>query len=337
MQTDLADYAIEYAQKRGASYAEARLEKTSTNSFMLKNGIPEISGFDNIYGLGIRMIVNKGLCFASTNKLDKQKIKSLIDRAMSSATSSPKLREQIHLAEDDINKTQYEVKQKIKLEDVDPAEKVGQLIAAEKAIVDTGIKVPGRYLTLSDSTTTEYLVNSEGTQLLATVPKVAFMYFLTVAEGNKSMQRYWQYGNSGGFEFVKDWNIPEIVRHDVEACSVNLKTAVKTPNKVQDLVVAPQVVGIMVHESVGHPYEADRILGREGAQAGESFVTQEMVGYQIGSEVATVVDDPTIPNSYGFPITINHWTSIAIKNRIIFCYSKNIIIKLTFCSIINTC
>jgi hypothetical protein len=47
--------------------------------------------------------------------------------------------------------------------------------------------------------------------------------------------------------------------------------------------------------------EADRILGREAAQAGESFVKADMVKkYRVGSDKATVVEDPTIPGSYGY-------------------------------------
>ncbi|MBA3064122.1 TldD/PmbA family protein, partial [Candidatus Woesearchaeota archaeon] len=53
-------------------------------------------------------------------------------------------------------------------------------------------------------------------------------------------------------------------------------------------------------ESGSHPYKADRIIGREWAQAGESFITKEMLGTRIGNEVVNVVDDPTIENSYGF-------------------------------------
>ena len=41
-------------------------------------------------------------------------------------------------------------------------------------------------------------------------------------------------------------------------------------------------------------------MGREAAQAGESFVKPEMLGERIGSEVVTVIEDPTIPNSWGF-------------------------------------
>jgi TldD protein len=64
--------------------------------------------------------------------------------------------------------------------------------------------------------------------------------------------------------------------------------------------VGSEVVALIVHESCGHPSEADRILGREAAQAGKSFIKPSMLGQRIGNEYATVIDDPTIPGSYGF-------------------------------------
>ena len=52
---------------------------------------------------------------------------------------------------------------------------------------------------------------------------------------------------------------------------------------------------------MGHPLEADRVLGREAAQAGESYVKPEMVGKaRIGNRYATIIDDPTIPGSSGY-------------------------------------
>ena len=76
----------------------------------------------------------------------------------------------------------------------------------------------------------------------------------------------------------------------------------KSPPKDRqlDILLGSEVVGIICHESCGHPFEADRIMGREAAEAGESFITPEMLNQKIGSEVVTVVDDPTLPNSYGF-------------------------------------
>jgi len=47
--------------------------------------------------------------------------------------------------------------------------------------------------------------------------------------------------------------------------------------------------------------EADRILGREAAQAGESYVKPDIIGkYRIENELATVIEEPTIPGSNGF-------------------------------------
>ena len=62
----------------------------------------------------------------------------------------------------------------------------------------------------------------------------------------------------------------------------------------------PEVTGIMVHESVGHPYEADRVLGREAAQAGETFIKEEMLKTKLGSNAVNIYDDPTIEGSFGF-------------------------------------
>jgi TldD protein len=64
--------------------------------------------------------------------------------------------------------------------------------------------------------------------------------------------------------------------------------------------MAPEIAGIAVHESVGHPHEADRVYGREAAQAGTSYLTPKNLGMEIGSEAITLVDDPTVRNSYGF-------------------------------------
>jgi len=72
------------------------------------------------------------------------------------------------------------------------------------------------------------------------------------------------------------------------------------PKGELDVVASPQITGIISHESCGHPFEADRILGREAAQAGESFITKQMLGTRIGNKAVTLIEDPTLKNSYGF-------------------------------------
>ena len=71
--------------------------------------------------------------------------------------------------------------------------------------------------------------------------------------------------------------------------------------KPVDMIVGSEVSGIISHENVGHPSEGDRIMGREGAQAGESFWRDLKLGEsRVGSEVVTISEDPTIPFTSGY-------------------------------------
>jgi TldD protein len=296
MQKDLADFSVKYALKKGASYAEARLEQIEGSGFILKNGNPEVSGFDSVAGLGVRLLLKNTLGFVAINNLKKEEIKKLIDSSIKLTENSSKIGEKINFSEEPKINFSYEVKQKIKLKDKDPEEKLNILQEVDDEIKD----LPGRYLTLSDFLTKKYFVNSEGAKITSKIPRINFVYFLTITEKQKALQRYLQYGSTSGYECLKKWKLTENILNEVKALKNNLKKGVKPPKGVLDVITAPEVTGIIAHESGGHPYEADRIFGREAAQAGESFITPDLLNTKIGSDEVSVVDDPTIENSYGF-------------------------------------
>ncbi len=297
---DLAHFAIDYARKIGASYADARLESTVVNGFVLKNGVPQISGFDRVSGIGVRVVVNNTLGFVCTNDLPRENLRRVVEKAAKLTKAASKIGERTEFSDAKPEVASYEVKQKIKLADLEPKEKLKVLFDSEKAIKDAKVNVPGRFFSMSDFYTEKYFVNSEGSRVLSKIPRTDFWYFVTVEEAGRTAQRYWQYGAAGGFETITGHNFPELLAGEVKATYANLKKAVSPPKESVDLVVAPQITGIMVHESVGHPYEADRVLGREAAQAGESFISSEMLGTRIGSNAVNIVDDPTIPGSFGY-------------------------------------
>ncbi len=299
MNFDIAEFAVDYAKKGGVRYAEARLENKTTNEFLLKNGVPEVSGFKNIEGLGMRIISKNVLSFISTNNFDKNKIKELIERALITTNTAGNISEKTVLSDEQVNESKYEVKQKIKFGDVSPKEKIKLLFDAEKAIKKTKIAVPGRYLSLSDTVTEKLFVNTDGSRIFSKTPRPFLFYYLTIKNKGITSQRMWSYGAAGGFEIIKKWNIAKIVTEEVKGVWKNLTKGTAAPRGRMDVVVAPQVTGIMVHEGAGHPCEADRIFGRESAQAGESFVTEELLGKRIGSDEVTIVDDPTTENSFG--------------------------------------
>jgi len=317
MDIELANFALKQAMKF-SSYAEIRLEESSGDSFLLKNGILEEAGFEQSLGLSIRMIVNGASCFASLNNITKERIKRLVQEAKKVKS---RLNKKLELSEESIQKREYEVRQNIKLEDVSAEEKLGALFDIEKLVSGTKTDVPGRHFFLSDWVTNKHYANSNGTVIKAKIPRVNFSYYITIKANGKLSQRYWQYGATGGFEKVKQWNLPKLIEEEINAAKQNLIKGINAPAGKIDVVVAPQVTGIIVHESTGHPYEADRIMGREAAQAGESFVTKQMLGTRIGSNAVNVVDDPTVPNSFGFYLYddegVKARRKLLIKNGII--------------------
>lgn len=295
MYKDLADFSVEYLQKKGAEYAESRLETNETSMFVLNDGNPEISSFDDYSGIGVRFSVNKNMGFVSINNLEKNKIRNLLDKSFRLTERSSRIADKIDFAESKTSKSKCKIHQKVNIEDLGPDKKLKILNDLNK-----DLNSDHKYFSLSDRLTKKYYVNTEGSKIYSEIPRVNFFYFLTINESGKTIQRYLQYGATGGYELINKWQLEKNIESEIKALRDNLKNGVKPPEGEVDVILAPEVTGIAVHESGGHPYEADRIFGREAAQAGESFIKEKMIGHKIANEQVTLVDDPTLEGSYGF-------------------------------------
>ena len=300
MHEEIADFAVNYSVGKGADYAEARAEHSEGTSFSMKNGILHAAGFEKEDGIGIRMIIGGAMQFISTNELSKKALKDMIDKALKAGRSSARVASKINMAEAPAEKGKYEVEQKVRSNEVDSRGKIRELFDIEDELRESKLNIPARFLSLSDEIVYKYFINSEGSRINSVIPYVGFHSLITVLEAGQTSQRTIQLNETGGWEIVKGWNLPAKVLEEAKALLNNLKHGKPAPKGKLDVVAAPEVVGIAMHESVGHPYEADRILGREAAQAGESFMTPEMVGRKIAEEFVDVVDDPVVPGSAGY-------------------------------------
>ena len=296
MYEEYADFALKFLKKNNVQYGEVRLEEHEEEGLILKNGIVEASGFDHTVGIGIRFLLNNSLGFVSINRFEKDSIKENIMKAVRLVRKGNRLSEKVRLSEEPIHKKRYKALQKIKFKDVDLRDKIQLLQETDS----NAKKAIGRYLSLSFDVAKKYFLTTEGVGIISEVPRANFTYFLTLNLNEKSAQKYWQFCNSGGYEHVKKWNLPKLILDEYKSIEKNLKYAKKPPKENIDVVVGPEVTGIMVHESVGHPFEADRISGREAAQAGESFINKGMIGNFLGNEIVNIVDDPTLENSAGY-------------------------------------
>ncbi len=290
---DIVDYALDYARSKKVEYAEARAHSTQYEQLVIKNGALDafVSTIDS--GFCVRILAKDGLGFASTNKWTKDEAKSVVETAYKFATIAER-KDKIAFADEKGVETKWSVEQKKKIE---------ELMEVDKNIVSQKISIPGRMMGCSINLIEKYFVNSEGSVISSFVPKIAVFAFITVVEDGKPEQAYKQFGRSGGWEAFDEWMMTEELLHDAKVLQRLIKEGKTVKPGKMDLVCGTEVTGIASHESCGHPIEADRILGREMSQAGRSFIYPGgpfWIGTRIGNDIVTIVDDPTVKNSYGY-------------------------------------
>lgn len=303
---DYLEFAIELARTQGASYAEARYQSDFYEQNLLKNGVAEVSSYDTRKGIAVRAVANGGLGFGATNLLTKKDLRQLVKKVVASAKESGRLRrEPIAMGQAELAQGKVEVRPRVGFDGVSLEGRMDFLQEADKVALDaatsSSVALPGRYLSLSTTMTEKIVISSDGAKAYTKVPRVSLDCFLTAFEPSKGpIQRSFSLGESSGWEGAERWDVPKLLGEEVGSLASILLKAEAIKDEVSDLILGPEVVGIVSHESSGHPAEADRILGREAAQAGETYLGRGAIGQKVGSAVVNVVEDPTIPHSYGY-------------------------------------
>ena len=283
MDEDLAEYALKITKAR---YAEIRIEKQRKNEMLFVNGELKDFGINEKYGFSIR-IVDKGMGFYFSNVVNKKEIEKGVEKAEKMAKLQ---KNSIGLSEEKMHEDKYEVK--------------GEFPSIEEKIefirsIDEIAKGYERTFSYEDKLEEKIYMNNEGSRIHSKIPRIYFYYLVTVISNGKIEQMHREFGNVGGWEFISKWNVEENLQHDINFLKDLIKKGEKAPSK-GDVILSPYITGLIAHESCGHPFEADRILGREAAQAGKSYANTELLGKKFANECINIADDPTLPNSYGY-------------------------------------
>lgn len=311
---DLAESALDYAQSNGkyCDYAEVRLESNISDIVSFFNGKMHLGNlpinlttdaFSRKIGINVRLIVNGGMGMATTNNLNRESIHNAVDHAYKTAKRSAKQRKNpIQMSEEKSYEITWQSKYKINTINVPLEEKIEYIqdfikIFSEKKYPVDFIHI---FVLLSSQRDT-YFINSDSAKITSHVPRVAFIpVIIGIKSGGKNEQSMSTFATTAGWNELISWNLIEKVREKINILGKIITEAKKPPEGEIDIILGPNVAGIISHENCGHPHESDRILGREGAQAGESYLREHEIGFKIGNECVNIYEDPTIPGSYGF-------------------------------------
>lgn len=258
---------------------------------------------ENSHGIGIRIVYGGAMAFVATNNMQKNNIRNLVRDAIKYAKKQSKsIKAKMHFDNQSLSSSTWETHEKERLENVDVETIYKTVRELDRLIVDQvfDVKFPNKMTILYTSEEKKVYANSDGGFYKSRIPRVGLTCFFTGLREGKTAQRVIELGRSGGWESIKELKLHERLVEESSILAKIIKESTQTTEGVMDAVLGPEVAGIMAHESVGHPFEADRIIGRESAQAGESYLKPEDIGIKIGSAEANVSDDPTIPGSFGF-------------------------------------
>lgn len=132
-------------------------------------------------------------------------------------------------------------------------------------------------------------------------------------DGDNVMSYRTRVGGEGGVELIDNADLDALATK-AEKSTIRLLQASSAPSGKMPLVADPDLTGVYIHEALGHPCEADLVA------AGDSCLDGKL-GQSIGSDIVTVVDDPTIRGGYGaFPIDdegLNTREKLLIKNGVL--------------------
>lgn len=294
MMIEQAERAVSYAQSKGCSYSDARLESIGKYGVLIENGQIEHILTKDESGLGVRILYDGAWGFYSCTDIGE--VEKGIDDAIKSAKHySVKKKNPVKLADIPIvqKNIKYDVKKEADLDSlINIARECDKIIRANDIIIKDTV-------TASNNVTKKYFVSSEGAKIQQDFSDIVVDLVATARQNGITQSINTTEGGRGGLEKITDdVNVYEIAKDMTEKTSklVSAKAAKEENAKV---VLNPDFVALLTHEILGHPSEADRVLGKEMAWAGGAWWTG-LLGKRVGSEQLNVIDDPTISGSLGW-------------------------------------
>ena len=296
---DLSDL-VHVASSRGASYADARTVEREHEAVAMKDGAVESVTRTADRGLGLRVLRHGAWGFAATDWTDESSLRGLIDEAFRRAAASASVqRRTVTLAPIAPQRGEYRTALERDPFTVPLAERIEHLRAVDASSIGPNIKT--RRSSVAAYRTRKHVVTSEGTDVTQDVVETgAGLAVLAVKAGRKPASRYdSRLTRQAGWEYVEHLDLVARAaryRGDAEA-TLDAPLAEERPTT---LVFAPEFLALLVHESCGHPTEADRLLEHEVAFAGTTFMWPEDRGkLRYGSRHVSMTADATVPGGLG--------------------------------------
>jgi TldD protein len=285
---ELVAEVLRAALRHGGAFAEVFVEERSSTSVRLDDGKVEelTTGLDR--GAGVRVARGTTYGYAFSNRLDRAALLAAA-AAASAALGRDEAGTVVDLREAppvDVNHAERPAAE------IASAQKVAWLEELNHAARTFGpevVQVVGVY---GDSLQRRLIATSDGRWVHEDRPRIRLVAQVIASRGEGNIQTGFEGPAAcAGVEFL-DTNTPRLVAETAARRAVTMLDSIPAPAGEMPVVLGPGCGGVLFHEAVGHPLEADAVDK-------EASVYRGRIGETLASALVTGVDDATIANGWG--------------------------------------
>jgi TldD protein len=290
---DALRWVCEEAKRAGASFADARAVDSTSTSLRRQDGKTDRLRQGTSLGVGIRVLLEGAWGFASTNEVGRDDLKRCLEAAVDMAKASQaRIAEPGVMATLEAHQDEYVAPCEMDPRSVSLERKMAVVDALEAAAVaQTADRTANSFASYGDDVVREMVCSTQGADIDQTVTRTRLSVRVTAADGDVRQNGFEHKSSLGGFEVTEKAEPPKL-GEKAGSTAVMLLTAARAPSGKFPVILHPTIVGVFIHEALGHNCEADAVI------SGDSILDGKL-GTAVASELVTVVDDATIPLSWG--------------------------------------
>lgn len=284
------DRVIAKALEKGGDFAEVYLENRHSRNIVMEESSFKSGLYGISQGAGVRVLSGNKTGYAYTDEISEESLMraaAVASYVATSGISSPP----VNVSESTRNSFITVGKP---LDEIADTARIEVIERANQAALDYDPRIKMAMIDYYDEVRARVIANSEGTYLRDELPSLFFIVQAMGEEGGARHLSRERLGRHSGFEMFEEVTPEEVARNAARE-AVDMLGAEDAPAGMMDIVMQNGWGGVLVHEAVGHPLEADNIAKGVGAFTGK-------VGQKVASDLFTMVDDGSIPNARG---TIN--------------------------------
>ncbi|MDR3710512.1 MAG: TldD/PmbA family protein [Capsulimonadaceae bacterium] len=295
----VASAAIDAASAAGATYADIRISRRLSQFVHAREQTPLSATDRRTHGLGVRVLAGGAWGFAASTSVTPEEGALCARRAVEIAKANSRLIETpVTLAPSTPVQAVWATPVVRDPFDVPAGEKLELLLAINAEAMRTA-RVKFCQSMIYSTREQKFFASSEGASIDQNICRIwpEFKATAVSSDGADFQSRRSLAAPVGaGYEAVTSLDLlGEAARAGVEAAA-KLDAPPLVPGR-RDLILMPSMLWLVIHESIGHATELDRILGYEANFAGTSFVGADQIGkLQYASPIVNVIGERTRPN-----------------------------------------